>query len=526
MAGFPYTFPFVFGSAGIITIQSRYPQITAQSLFSFVNFQYETQSNSYYTKQFQVSTDGGVTYGAYQTLNEANVRAMNATIDDDLSVKVRKVELTTPDVTGDLILKGNYSKLINPFFENTFLSDFFDFNDQQVVEWGINVLEKLYEHGIIAFYLNRNAGNSLFEDEDFISLFYTITHFCAFLVIYARIFEDIESNELLLKNFFDNVGIYFSIDADLTELQGIYADYISEFEKRGTLEIVRRVADGASINGELLRLMNYTETDEFLFALTQPQDVGWNIGNSSPMYFGTNKVINLNKAYEHTEEVLDLTKYPLVEDTYISINGDYMQITGVPAATTSGIADNGVSKRIVIDPNLDYEISFYVKRTGAALNNFSFGVQCFDVDGNSINMINHRNGGISNYFFYFLNVTAISNIDYWVRGIIYNTSEANNAASVINLGYNATHNLRFPSTANYIVPVITYSNAATTVLIKDIKMRPLTFPYSQGMLGAKNLVLNYVKNNSGTSEDTITRIVKDELVPYNCIYSPYYLNLL
>jgi len=77
------------------------------------------------------------------------------------------------------------------------------------------------------------------------------------------------------------------------------------------------------VNGEILRIVCFRpECDEFLFALTDIQKFGWNIGNSSPLYKGTNFIDQLIKGYENTQSALDLTKYPLNESSFVTTEDD------------------------------------------------------------------------------------------------------------------------------------------------------------------------------------------------------------
>jgi anti-anti-sigma regulatory factor len=100
----------------------------------------------------------------------------------------------------------------------------------------------------------------------------------------------------------------------------------------------------SGIDGELLRLISYSEADDFMFALLQNFESGWCIGKSSPMWNNTENVLNLIKGYEFGD-VESSSAYPWINDTYIAIDKTsdphYITIENVPADTASGIDDSG-----------------------------------------------------------------------------------------------------------------------------------------------------------------------------------------
>lgn len=69
-------------------------------------------------------------------------------------------------------------------------------------------------------------------------------------------------------------------------------------------------------HGEYLRLICYSLTcDEFMFNLVNKQNMGWNIGNSSPLWKGLRQHQNntIIKGYEtFSEDVWDLSYYPII----------------------------------------------------------------------------------------------------------------------------------------------------------------------------------------------------------------------
>ena len=126
------------------------------------------------------------------------------------------------------------------------------------------------------------------------------------------------------------------------------------------------------VDGELLRLICYDgDCDEFLFAISEFDSLGWVVNRWSPLWKGLSHQAQLTKIYEPTMEVQDLTKYPQTNSSDISIVNDgdvgfdVMSINGVAAGDRSGIGiasgawDEDFATNV--DPDLAYELSFYVK---------------------------------------------------------------------------------------------------------------------------------------------------------------------
>ena len=162
-------------------------------------------------------------------------------------------------------------------FDNSFFREFFDLNDPELLQWSLSVLEKIYDKGVLPSFIERNNGDNIFYDEDFISWFFTKTHFFAIFVKYARVFENIKLNDILKVEFLNNIGLYFSIDQSSADLTYLIDNYISEFNKRGTNRIWAKDGElGNTIDGELLRLISYKTYNEFIFALLASNEVSPN----------------------------------------------------------------------------------------------------------------------------------------------------------------------------------------------------------------------------------------------------------
>jgi Leucine-rich repeat (LRR) protein len=501
----------------ILIIKPEIPIVGWLSLISFTDDVVE-DVDDYFQKEFRYSLDGGLNLSEWTALTNPNLASVTIDSRDRLIIEVRYEHVGggTDEVEfNSILLNGTTEALNYPLFNNTHFSKFFDIKDLEVFGWALNVLEKIYKSGILADYVDR-AYNSI-QDADLIALWNVVTEYLAMNVIFIRQFQNIPTNETLLKNYLEARGVYLNDGMGMDGFVYILENLYTEIGKRGTNQIVKLEDITTPIDGELLRIINHLPSDEFIFALLQPHEIGWTIGKSSPCYSGTDSIVNLIKAYEFTKAIVDLNKYPLTNPSYISIDGDYMKVTNVPVGTSSGIGDStSISKAIVVDDTIDYEVNFRVK-----VNNpnvlLTFGIYGYGILNERNDVISAVNGGTNNLFIDGLPVNR-ADTEYWVRGIIWGKSEANRS-DTLNIGIG--NHLRFPQGVAKISPIVTMKSTATTdeVYITDFKIRPLKMPKSLGMLGVKNYIQAWLKNNSHRSDSEVIRIIRDELLPYDTTIS-------
>lgn len=501
----------------ILVIKTDVPVVGIISLTSFIDVTVGETSEVYFEKTFRYSVNGGLVYSDWMNLTDINIQSITIERVDYFIVEYKYKRV---GVGGDLEfdsvdLVGIHSPLAYPIFDKTIFSDFFTVNDVSVLSWALNVLEKLYKSGIIPNYVTRNQGA---DDSDYVSFWFTITHFFAILVNYGRSFENITSNSVLMREFVKGRGVYMRSNPDVEELNYIYVNYITEIRKRGTIEIFRRDSE---IDGELLRLLDYVTTDEFLFSLVTRGELGWCIGQSSPLYTGADNISGLIKGYEFTESVEDLTKYPLINEDYLSLVDEKIEITNVPDEDSCGIGAYGElvidEKVIVIDPSLDYEISFRVEKSGAT-EDLTFGVRLFDIDGNEVLASSIIDGSSLSWFFTHEKLNR-AGTEYWIRGVLHSHTTELIPTDTLNVGFG--QNLRSVLSAVYMIPIIVVSNKSGVALlevvkIRDIKIRLATLWFSRGLLSSRNFIVGLVKNHSvDYSNQKVEKIIDEELTPYN-----------
>ena len=542
----------------VLQIQTDVPVVGIVSLTSFADTTVGETGSVYFDKYFRYSTNGGLTFTDWIQLTTINIQNIVIEKTDAFVIqyKYQRVGLGGTLEFDNVQVDGTYSPLTYPVFNNMIFSSFFTPNGVDVLNWALNVLEKLYKRGIVPAYVTRDAGG---DDSDYIAYWFTVTHFFAILVYYARQFENIQSSVLMMREFVKGRGVYMRNNPDTDELYYVFDNYIQEILQRGTRHIAERegqlIAGGeyyngepiggdliyAEADGELLRLLDNVLTDEFLFALTARGELGWCIGESSPMYTGADNIMNLIKGYEFDETVSNLNLYPLINPLYITLINSQINIASIPNGQVAGIGltptslnagglyggqpigadliyeDVDISEAFVIDPSLDYEISFRVQKS-ALTKDLSFGVALFDINGNTVYPVRITDGTVEDRFFAVKGLN-LTNTAYWVRGVLYAYPQSLMPSDALNIGFG--QNLRASSNAVYMFPVILVENNSGGVLtdavkIWDVKVRPAALWFSRGMLSARNFIIGFLKNNSVLyNNDQIENIINEELIPYN-----------
>lgn len=475
----------VTAEGDVLIIKPEVPVVGLLALYQFVDTTVGESETDYFLKEFRYSVDGGLTFGDWLELSLINISGVEITQQSTFVIEYRYTRVgNAPEVElefQDILVSGEVEELPYPVFDKTIFKKFFNVNDISVFGWAINVLEKLYVKGLILpDYIERADNNSNLEDEDFIVYWNSITHFFAIIVYFARQFHNFESNELLLVEFLKSRDITISDNYDISELLYVYQNYVEEYRKRGTNQIIER---SESINGELIRLTGSQIFEEFIFAVFQSHDTGWCISKSSPTWRGTENILSLNKLEEE-----------LVPDFLIG------------ETPTEAI-------KITISPKQAYEVSFRLKTSSPTLS-FNFGVNCFDKDDNPLTIKNNYNEAFTNLFAEGL-ILGIVNEWVWIRGIIYPYDSTFDENFTLNTGHG--NNLRFIQNVAKIQPYIDFSNVAAGDEIDTFVLRPAKLNFSRGQLGIKNIIYLNCVNNSSKDDSQVIEFVKNKLIPYDSV---------
>lgn len=605
-----------------LIIKTEVPIIGIVTLLSFIDVTRGEVGDKYFSKTFRYSVDG-INFSPYILLTDSNIQGIEINSTDTLVLEY-VYQRSGLDESGSVVfdsvtLQGEFVDIIcGEAYDRSMFSDYFNCNNLCSLNWSINVLEKLYKQGILPKFIERGKGDSNSEDRDFIDFWRSVTHYFALFVCLARSFSEFYTNEDLLKEYLKQRGLFFCNDIDYQSLYYLMQNYYDEIRQRGTIQIIKEQGqidlinidcdeseslsqslskDGDSIkyvNGELLRLICYDITNEFLFNLCKNEKIGWNIGNSSPLYTGMSDQNGVNKAYEDSLGIEDLSKYPLIRDyncsTITDGDKDVLFINNVANGSVSGVGDLDFSKAIKVDPQLDYEITFVVKQNfdesvsesqsvSESLSepldgNLTFGCFAFNVHGALVDLINIRNGSDDNFF---LEKVRLQREDkyLYIRGMIFNSDKyeqfspikSYEKGKIVSLSNNyyqciksvslspdpATspeywvlkptdelmsslrtnlsigNNLKFKEEVNYIIPYIVLDNETGndgSLYIWDIKIKPVSTPYSHGFIQTPNFIHIWLKNkNSEKSKLEIESIMRRYLLPYNTTFKNIYLEL-
>lgn len=517
----------------VIYIKADKPVVGLVALTDFQDLVVNEGNPSEFDKEFRYSFDGGITWSSWMDLTDSNIQSVPVRPTADFEAEFKYTKTYDGDGDGqpeiyNITLDAEYQPESCGFtYVNSIFNQFFGCHDVDVLDWCINVTEKLYKSGIVPRYLIRDEEIGFDIDRDYIDFWRTIACFFAYIVVFSRTLTDFASQEMLLRRFLSERAVNYCSQDTLSELQYILNNYYDEIRKRGTRQIYKQYDN---INGELLRLICYNEMcNEFLFDLSENRNIGWNIGNSSPLFKGVHQHLNLNKSYEYSEDFVDLSLYPIINDSQVSISTDrskeVMDITGVSSGTDAGIGDDSeVEKYIIVNPYINYEITFYVKQPVLG-DSLTFECYSYDKNGNQITLLSNQDGSDSNTFFQFRSLN-IPDKYYFVRGIIYNVDRSNEPDQTTNL--KAGQQLRFKNNeVCQILPRIYLNDSAGTdeqIYLWDLKIKPSSVNFSKGFLNSPNFIINFVQyNNDSLSKENFEETVRKYLIPYNAIYKPQYL---
>lgn len=521
---------------------------------------------------FRYSKDGGESFTDWTTLTKETFSELGRLTDSfDLVLEYVVEPYSLPKTRA--MIDPYDEPLSSTIYDKTIFKTFFDSNDPQVLIWAINVLEKLFEPGIVPLYVSRN------NEDDYNTFFLTITHYFAFIVIYARQFRQLENSDLLMKEFIEGWGLVYENIDTLDQRRYLFNNWIQEFYKRGTYQIVDT---GGTIEGELRRLVGYSKPNEFIFAVLAPQNVGWCLGWSSPTWYGTETVNAVSKGWDYgpdyagdtfadliqfREDELQMkrtgspveneiqTKYPWQiytgEDVPAEFSESYtvgvgplkdypilgdvrrkfvdnlyvFQPTGSGRVGISTEADT--SKAMEVYPGLDYEMTVWVKSLSMGDQNIEFGVNCYDANMNLINQVRITDWRETNSFFTgdrYQSPCKVPGIYYRLRGIIYNILEEKDESLYLN--FENGRPLRFIGDVKYMAPYIVQNRdlISADIQIAGIVLKPLDLPFSQGYLGQKNVIAMYAQIKSARTKDDIEEFVRRYLVSYKNVVSYTWLD--
>ncbi|HEX5187343.1 MAG TPA: hypothetical protein VFV86_10680 [Nitrososphaeraceae archaeon] len=439
-------------------------------------------------------------------------------------------------------------------FDSSIFKEYFDSDDPEVLAWAENVLAKVTEkNGIVPNYISR--------ENDFEETFNPSIIFFAYLVIFSRVFESFKEEVKLAFEYLVQNGQYPCDEESLTRLRDSITNLLRVRAYRGGLQTITPSTDPNLADGEILRLICWNSLIFFKLGVAQSKYNSWNINNSSPLYRGCTGRYDLNIAYEYTEDVIDLSAYPLINSQYCSLStyrgNQCIEIESVPFGEISGIGAIEVNKKKVIDPRINFEITFWVAQD-ITFENITFGCLAFDAAGDQVNLLDCVTGNARKLFFSTRRLNQSGKF-YQVRGIIYNKDKEllSEDDAKLNIGFG--RNLKFADNVVSIIPYIIcdnnfadesddmesdtfdsdsfdidsgdtgyseseswsdspYDNQAS-VFIWNLKITPCNTAYNRCYINNKNFIDVFLDNQNGAYSDLqINSIFRKYFIPYNTAF--------
>ena len=505
------------------------PLVGVTSLYGYFDDTYGETEDRYFLREFSYSNDG-ITFSAWVELTSYNLQAVEVVNNRIFDLKIRYTRMGS-DSSGllkfnNITIQAKFIDIPNPIsFEDSFLSDFFDFNSTEVLGWAINVLQKIYTPGIVPAFVERSR--------DFIDFWGIITHWFAIQVHYARQFEDITQSSVLFLEYLKNKGLITDPEMTRAEMISLMENIYIEFRKRGTKNAIW------GDSSELKRLLETKSTDEFLFCFSEKEKISWFLNQSSPVYRGNRAMVNAVKGYNYGE-FLEIEDIPVTEG--VSLVEGELNVSLDPVDYRGITADN-VESLITVDPRIAYEIfvKFRVVE-GASVAGFYFGVKGFDRESGSAeevevvsietllaeNKFLETADGVSLSYYSIDDDDDDSDSDlggvFSLRGCVFPESQESFTTNYSKLSVYLGRHLRMPFSVRSIIPELMFQGSGN-VFIMSVQVRPINTGFSLGFIGMNSLILFWGLNNSGVhSKVNVTSKIDRYLIPAETKFIPVWLD--
>lgn len=526
--------------------------IQASGIVTFTNFVENITgiTAQRYVEKYYRATINDVLWDDWKELNLNNLSSKSYHLFDNfIHIQVRYVRAGS-DSTGvitfnDITFSGNWQSSIfqAPTLSNSIFASLIGTQDLLLTER--NLFKKLYFRGIVPKYIDRGENRNYDEDEDYIALTSAIAKFFAIILCYGKRFENIYNDEELLLEYVKQWGLNVNDgNVVLEDLQNIISNYYNQIHDRGTEMIFKPkgwiLPDGSSVkvDGEFLRLFRNGVSDELLYENIERSRIGLCIGNSSPLYRGTGNSKQLNKIYQN-EKYIPWNYYGITFSGASGIPYEDELIFNIDDAGGGVFTFNDLSavdfdKILVCDHNLDYEITFEIRKV--QVGNLEMTAKIFGYDVNKL-ILNDAfcktdESSIENTF------TANKPLNDFEDGVWYKIRfivrsyqsvsivESNDDVNIINLKFNNGN-------TKYFVPQIEISgDQGNNVNLKNINIRPLVrgkniLPskndgrvdaFSLGFIQSSDIFHTYARsNNNNIRQRELLEIVEKYLYPFNSV---------
>ncbi len=279
------------------------------------------------------------------------------------------------------------------------------------------------------------------------------------------------------------------------------------------------------VHGELLRYVCYQNQDEFLFEHLPRHLSGWNVNNTSPIFEGCTWKTQFNKAPENTVDIIDRTKYTLIEpsagDVQRIVDGSntvFEMLGNISGATVP----SGIEYNVKVDPYFSYEITFLCKVDTVATPALSVEVEAFE-GVSPVDLVAIDTFVVDNQFVFQAELPNNS-LYYFVRCIIYDINHAIITGADAQLNIQQGNNLKFNTVDTDNINVKILNNSNIDLRVFDVKMKPLIYGKNSSYINSYNIInAAFVRNrNSAVSVIEFEENVRRYLIAYGEIYQAIY----
>jgi len=477
-----------------------------------------------FTRTFQYTLDG-VHWSEWVTLSNFNLSNIVPKYNHIFGIRYKYTRegAGTLSKFHSISLDITYKEIPVPsVYENSYFKKYISYINKEAIGWAVNVLNKVFETGIIPKYITR-GGNINWDDEDYINFWWNIIYINALKFSYGNVFSDILGHTSLIKKLLIQKDIIRESE-DLGKYYYLLTHYYDEIMKRGSSSIFdkERTLPSNFINvkltGELLRLCNQPESIESVFGIIPGTETGWVVGETCPGYNYNDFYKDFIKGFELGKSVSDLSLYPLLNEQYITLQEEEVEgeeIDCIKINTTSNLTFAGIKsdylKGVLVDTGSDYEISFKIKGLKEG-NQLLFAIEGYNFLGDLIDFINLVDSEVNNVF---LETNSIEG-DLFVRAFIRNKDQSEGDTL---LYLENVNNLKFVNGIEKISPKILVA-CENDVFIYDIKIKnlPVTSCAST-LLYNSELIIKLLDNYNILSREQIIEKISTKLIPIHMIVS-------
>ena len=451
----------------IISIKTDTPVLGIIALNTFVDNTQDETASRFFVRQFRYSTNGGITFSSWTPLTNANLQSVSVKATDIFIIEYQYIRGGT-DASGeiafnDVLVNTSYERpQCGTFFDNSIFAQYLRCDDVCSIRWAVNVLEKVYNQGIVAQYVQRNIDNSTItrEDEDYINFWFSQTKFFAWLVCFARVFETYTSRSDLALDFLKQRDIYVCEETEVFDnIQYLIFYLLFEISKRGTYRMFEEIETpyGVSLRGEFIRILCKQDCDDFIFSLTRPENQGWRLSHSSPQFREAQLQYGIIKNQNWFDDSSNIPVFGSGTSIIDNNGSTEILISGVNDVIPSGLGWDGTPEGVLrdgieVNPCFDYMFTFFVKQS--VLGDYlTFEVDAFDSNNQPTTLLSSIDGQPTNIFYENESLNEADRL-YKVKAIIYGKDQFDLTEDEARLNVGFGKHLKFSPDVCRIIPKI------------------------------------------------------------------------